>query len=239
MELIRIGEGKLKIMLTLPDMEKYHLDCEELDCTSEDTREAFRHIFDDACAEVNFDTEGERLFIQLYTSRGGGCEIFVTKIQTPHTERANSDALTPPERALLERLTEKTEQTDTSNKQINSGKKDNRMSISTREKEAAPSVKTRLRPFIFAFDGIDPLISVCRRLAKMSERLESRAYIDQNNTAYLVLFLPSGGYYRIGDRYAFIAEYGKRIMSEGAEERLCEHADLICPENAVYLLSKC
>ncbi|MBQ9162974.1 MAG: adaptor protein MecA [Clostridia bacterium] len=239
MELIRIGEGKLKIMLTPPDMVKYHLNCDELDCTSEDTREAFRHIFDDARAEVNFDTEGERLFIQLYTSRGGGCEIFVTKIQSPRTERANSDALTPPERALLERLTEDSEQTDISKKQINSGKQDNRMSISTREKENALSVKTRLRPFVFAFDGINPLISVCRRLADMGEKPESRAYIDKNNTAYLVLFLSAGGYYRIGDRYAFIAEYGKRIMSEGAEDRLYEHADLICPENAVNLLSKC
>ena len=234
MELIRISEGKLKIMLTPPDMEKYHLSCDELDCTSEDTREAFRHIFDDACAEVDFKADGERLFIQLYTSRGGGCEIFVTKIQSPAVR--SDSALTSPERALIERIVESGD-SDGAQKSINSGKQDKLMNISAREKEIATA--PRLCPHVFAFDGLSPLISVCRRLSAIKADCESRAYIDKNDVSFLVLYLPAGSYYRLSDRLAFISEYGQRIMSEGAEARLCEHASPVCAENAIEILSKC
>jgi negative regulator of genetic competence, sporulation and motility len=85
MELIVIGESRLKIMLTGEDMARYELT--EPDPTGQNansitphTREVLRHIFADAHSEIGFDTEGERLFVQLYASKGGGCEIFVTKL---------------------------------------------------------------------------------------------------------------------------------------------------------------
>ena len=85
MELIVIGENRLKIMLTGEDMARYDLTepdpLEQSDyCATPHTREVLRHIFADAHSQIGFDTEGERLFVQLYTSKGGGCEIFVTKL---------------------------------------------------------------------------------------------------------------------------------------------------------------
>ena len=86
MELIVISESKLKIMLSGADMVKYELTGEVLDCADLRTREAFRHIFDDARDTVGFNTRGERLLVQLYTAKdGGGCEIFVTKLSTEET----------------------------------------------------------------------------------------------------------------------------------------------------------
>ena len=85
MELIVIGENRLKIMLTGEDMA--HYDLTEPDSAEESThsvtphtRKVLRHIFADANSQIGFDTEGDRLFVQLYTSKGGGCEIFVTKL---------------------------------------------------------------------------------------------------------------------------------------------------------------
>jgi len=85
MELIVIGENRLKIMLTGEDMAHYDLtdpDSAEQGAlgVSPHTRKALRHIFADANTQIGFDTEGERLLVQLYTSKGGGCEIFVTKL---------------------------------------------------------------------------------------------------------------------------------------------------------------
>ena len=93
MELIVINESRLKIMLTGEDMARYDLpspaDAEAVghtappsvgDGIAPHTREILRHIFADARTEIGFDTEGERLFVQLYASKGGGCEIFVTKL---------------------------------------------------------------------------------------------------------------------------------------------------------------
>lgn len=92
MELIIIGENRLKIMLTGEDMARYELADlqhpeESGDGVTPHTREALRHIFADARNESGFDTEGERLFVQLYASKGGGCEIFVTKLGRPVEEK--------------------------------------------------------------------------------------------------------------------------------------------------------
>ena len=81
MELIVICDTRLKIMLTGEDMAHYDLGDPCKEEVSPHTREALRHILTDARAEIGFDTEGDRLLVQLYASKGGGCEIFVTKLE--------------------------------------------------------------------------------------------------------------------------------------------------------------
>lgn len=80
MELILINQNKLKIMLTPPDMQHYALHDTPLCVTDTSTRRAFRHIFHDAKSMIGFDTHGQKLFVQLFGSKDGGCEIFVTKM---------------------------------------------------------------------------------------------------------------------------------------------------------------
>ncbi len=83
MELILINASKLKIMLTDSDMEKYDLKAETVDYDNTATRRAFWSILDDAKTETGFDAASDRLFIQMYPSRDGGCEMFVTKLGAP------------------------------------------------------------------------------------------------------------------------------------------------------------
>ncbi len=80
MELIRISASKLKIMLTGEDMEKYALDARTADYDDTATRRAFWSILDDAKNQTGFNAAGDRVFIQLYPSKHGGCEMFVTKM---------------------------------------------------------------------------------------------------------------------------------------------------------------
>ena len=80
MELILINNGKLKIMLTEEDMREYELDCDMADYDNTETRRAFWNILAEAKARTGFDAASERVFIQLYPSKAGGCEIYVTKI---------------------------------------------------------------------------------------------------------------------------------------------------------------
>lgn len=95
MELIVITPTKLKIMLTPPDMKRYDLSPTRMDCADEETRRSFRRIFNDARTQIGFDTTGERLFVQLYTSRGGGCEIFVTKLGEGDGAQSRTDTDAP------------------------------------------------------------------------------------------------------------------------------------------------
>ena len=82
MELILISKSKLKIMLDERDMLKYHIN-DDTDCAEPKAREAIRSILDRARDEVGFETEGSEIFIQLYTSKRGGCELFVSKSKLP------------------------------------------------------------------------------------------------------------------------------------------------------------
>ena len=82
MELILISKSKLKIMLDERDMLEYHIN-DDTDCAEPKAREAIRSILDRARDEVGFETEGSEIFIQLYTSKKGGCELFVSKSKLP------------------------------------------------------------------------------------------------------------------------------------------------------------
>ncbi|MBO7293275.1 MAG: adaptor protein MecA [Clostridia bacterium] len=91
MELLRIGDRKLKVTLSDEDMEKYRLDKDTLDYDTTETRSAFWQILDEAKRRTGFDAGGGRLFVQIYPSRGGGCEMYVTM-----TEEGTSRGRRPP-----------------------------------------------------------------------------------------------------------------------------------------------
>lgn len=80
MELILINDTKLKIMLTEEDMVHYDLDCTCANYDNTETRRAFWNILDEAKHRTGFDAASDRVFIQLYPSKEGGCEMYVTKV---------------------------------------------------------------------------------------------------------------------------------------------------------------
>ncbi len=90
MELILIGDDKLKIMLSEEDMEKYHINGDELDYSKLSTRTVIKSILSDAKTMTGFDTEGGGFFVQLFTSAHGGCELFVTKSDMCPIETQNN-----------------------------------------------------------------------------------------------------------------------------------------------------
>ncbi|MBQ8696973.1 MAG: adaptor protein MecA [Clostridia bacterium] len=91
MELIKINDKKLKVMLTDLDMKCYNLSPNNIDYDCDATKSAFRRILQDARAQVGFDTEDERIFVQIYPGVRGGCEMYVTRLDgdapEPHTLR--------------------------------------------------------------------------------------------------------------------------------------------------------
>ena len=80
MEIIPIGNKKIKISLTKNDLEKYMLDLSDMDYKSTGTRKAFWSILDDVNKESGFDAAKNRIFVQVFTSPAGGCEMFVTSV---------------------------------------------------------------------------------------------------------------------------------------------------------------
>lgn len=88
MELLRIGESKLKVTLSSEDMERYSLDSDNMDYDNTETRSAVWQILDEAKHKTGFDAGGEKIFVQVYPARGGGCEMYVTKLDAEQSEGA-------------------------------------------------------------------------------------------------------------------------------------------------------
>lgn len=80
MDLIFINKNKLKIMLNNADMADYSLSPDTIDYNDVDAKNIFYNILNRAKKETGFDFENGRIFIQLYPSKEGGCEMYVTKL---------------------------------------------------------------------------------------------------------------------------------------------------------------
>ena len=215
MELIRIGDSKLKITLTSDDMTQYDLDCDTMDYDNTETRKAFRDILDRAKHATGFDVAGDRVFVQLYPSKKGGCEMYVTKLGLVCAERRDG------------------ERTRTA------------ATRSTHNNHPAPSIspltesgEERERMGAYRFEGLDPLLAVCRQLAAMGYHAQSSAYRDENARYYLLLCERAGAFGTPVGEYAFITEFGTPENERTIRLYISEHGSVICEGNAVTTLSR-
>lgn len=235
MELIVIDETKLKIMLTAPDMRHYHLHAERMSAANAATRNAFRHIFDDARERIGFDTSGERLLVQLYTSRGGGCEIFVTKLCAEDDMTAfESQDTEPPdhaqdmrelsaEDALLARLA-----------------KEDAMSMSPAISSLTHEgfrCNDECEACAFRFSDAEDLFALCRRLAATAYAGESEVYIceTRGGSAWYLFLTPAAG----ESLPPFVREYAPDVPdADTLKLYLSEHGRVICPAGAADIMGK-
>lgn len=91
MEYVMINESKLKVMLEESDLEGLELSSEELDYANPEAKQLFGDILGYAREELGFDTSGYRVLLQLYPSRDGGCEIFITRLGRLEESEAPKD----------------------------------------------------------------------------------------------------------------------------------------------------
>lgn len=79
MELLLITATRLKIVMSNKDMKKYEITCDALDYRDSETKRVLRCILDEAKEKTGFDTQGKHVFIQVFPSKDGGCEMYVTR----------------------------------------------------------------------------------------------------------------------------------------------------------------
>lgn len=93
MEALLISADKLKVILTASDVDKYSLDCKNMDYSNTETRRAFWSILDDVKQQTGFDAASQRVLVQVYQSKGGGCELYVTKINGKSSSGKSDDSI--------------------------------------------------------------------------------------------------------------------------------------------------
>jgi len=78
MEVLRINDSKIKIMLNRTDVHAFGLDIDADDYNDARMKKQVWEILDKVKAEYGFDHTAGKLLIQFYPSRDGGAELFVT-----------------------------------------------------------------------------------------------------------------------------------------------------------------
>ena len=213
MELIMISSSKLKIMLSADDMQKYALDA-DIDYADSKTRKAFRAILEEAKRKTGFDTESEKIFVQLYPSKKGGCEVYITKIDEDADSEYSELSIklgydTKPTRKYTEK---------------------NTSTVSVPKKQGA-----RERKRAYSFSSLENMIAVCRRLLALRWKGQSSAY-NENGKFYIILKDKSSFDSSFIDRLSFITEYGAFENHDKLSKTLPEYAVCICPNGAVEKL---
>lgn len=100
MELIRISDRKVKIMLTPTDMSHFELDADRLEQDLGGRRSKLRHLLDEIRRQSDFDADEHCLSVQYFPSREGGCEMFICNLREndsslPYRQEAPKTALQP------------------------------------------------------------------------------------------------------------------------------------------------
>jgi len=209
MELLRIGEEKLKIILTHEDLLSFEMEEDDLDYANTETKRMLWELLHQAKTSVGFFVDGHRVLVQLYPAKHGGCELFVTRLGAlPCDCPADPEASENKEVDGLYHLS----------KPNASLPKDGRLGV-------------------FCFASLNDLLCVCRRLRKLSHKGKSYAYHTDDGSYYLFLDgLDATGYFSV-DEFSFLHEYGTAQAVSATEAMLSEHGVLFCPSNAVEKLS--
>lgn len=75
-----ISKNRLKINLSAEDLQDLELSYELLDYKDLRIRDIIKELIELACERTGFDADNGRVMIEATPSRGGGCNLYVTKL---------------------------------------------------------------------------------------------------------------------------------------------------------------
>ncbi len=224
MELIVISDNKLKIMLSGEDLKQYSLDCSMLNYENTETRKAFWSILDEAKHRTGFDAASEKVFVQVYPSRSGGCEMYVTKLGMFSGKNNITSAKAGDEGDI--KINEGTYGGDKSMKKS--------PYIETAENKSLHIQKTRAHAF--RFETMENLLSACHRLLKSKYDGNSSAYIDDKHCYLLLSDIDDWNFGKYLKQDAFVNEYAEELEASSFIIYIGEYGKCICEHHAIEIL---
>ncbi len=215
---IRISETKLKVMISRDDMEAYHLSGEGVDYSDPCTREALRALLREAGREVGFDTDRGRSFIQLYPDKSGGCELFLTLLDTLSAVDVS----------------------DAKDHGPIAGEKEGMMPAKNVTAPSQGATRHKFAVNVYEFPGLECLTSACRRIDERNRRTsacgESYAYADREGKGYYLVIYEGGKDGAFAPTELICEEYDGKKRRHSAFLYIKEHCFPICEGSAVEKL---
>ena len=159
MELIVINENKLKIIMNAYEMKQYGLDENEFHLSISNTRKILAKILHNSPIKTGFEDSSpkERILLQLYPEKKGGCELYVTRLTLENEfDIGDEEPMEIKENCLLP------------------------VAASTAYKERGFLV-------CYRFEELNDIISSCKALLNCSCTRESSIYLGKDNKFNLLL----------------------------------------------------
>ena len=207
MELIRISEQKLKIMLTPTDMCHFQLGDDCFEMNGEKMHRAFRLLLAEVRRQTDFEGDDRHLSVQYFPSRGGGCEMFISRLRDDEEgAEAVIDSLLPSSRGA-------------------EASAPVRRQIGAFHRECA-----------YRFDELSDILRACGRLIGVGAVRESHAYRDECGDYLLFLTVLSPSPFSIPEELDFLTEYGRIENAALLRLYIREHATLIAAPDAIQKL---
>ena len=82
--------GRIKVELTLDDIEDLHIDIDKIDCSEYSTRLLLRAIFKAATEKIGLDLSSKRLLIEAYPNLRGGGILYFTPLKSEEVKRLHA-----------------------------------------------------------------------------------------------------------------------------------------------------
>ena len=203
MELIRISDRKLKIMLTPLDMRHFELNPERFGEDSAQMHRSFRLLLSEVRRQTDFDADDTHLSVQYFPSREGGCEMFICNLQEGDAQEQPCPSTVPAAKPCTD---------------IRPYKKRN---------------GSFRRDCAYRFVKLEHLLSACRRLEGHSCILESSVWRDEGGDYLLFLLILTSSPYSMPEEIDFLSEYGILENAPQLRLYIREHAAPICSEGAI------
>jgi negative regulator of genetic competence, sporulation and motility len=207
LELISINENKLKIIMTVSDMERVGLDEDDFHLSLINTRSILKKILNASPLKTGFEEllPSDKILLQMYPEADGGCELFITKLSLDNTSDLKEDLIVPidEEKRLLPEVTKKT----------------------TEYKKA---------PLTYSFGVLEHAIRACKELKNRNFEGDSSFYLHNCGKYFLFLTKSTASLY---DTTSYIAEFGELENSENAILSVLERGKKIFDKNAVENLA--
>lgn len=159
MELIVINENKLKIIMNEQEMQQYGLDENEFHLCISDTRKILARILHNSPIATGFELPlpNERILLQLYPERQGGCELYVTRLALDEENVITEDSTMKSEESHL-------------------------LPIYTGDAEN----KKRLL-LCYSFEKLNDIIRSCRELKERFPIVDGSVYFGEDEKYYFIL----------------------------------------------------
>lgn len=79
MDFTYINDNNIKVSITKNELEVCGVDADSIDYKTPCSRRFVRKILDEAYEKTGFDADGGAIYVRVFLSADGGCELFITK----------------------------------------------------------------------------------------------------------------------------------------------------------------